>query len=100
MGDNAMKKIRIALITFAIIMAAGACAWAGTFDGYWDFKQEDGTYAYGFPRVLVSMDKTWYRNTRVILGRTKEVRTPLVGMILLDMRGELPYRDGYYIEAI
>ncbi len=68
MGNNAMKKIRIALITFAIIMAAGACAWAGTFDGYWDFKQEDGTYAYGFPRVLVSMDKTWYRNTRVILG--------------------------------
>ena len=63
-----MRKIWTALLTLCIVMAAGVSALAGTFDGYWDFAQEDGTYAYGFPRILIAMDKTWYRNTRVVLG--------------------------------
>ena len=63
-----MKKIWTALLTIAIVMTAGVSVMAGTFDGYWDFAQGDGTYAYGFPRVLIAMDKIWYRNTRVILG--------------------------------
>ena len=63
-----MKKLWTALLSIAIVAAAGLCTMAGTFDGYWDFEQADGTYAYGFPRILVVMDKTWYQNTRVVLG--------------------------------
>ena len=63
-----MKKLWTALLSIAIVAAAGMCTMAGTFDGYWDFEQADGTYAYGFPRILVVMDKTWYQNTRVVLG--------------------------------
>ena len=63
-----MKKLWTALLSFAIVMAAGMCTMAGTFDGYWDFEQADGTYAYGFPRILVAMDKAWYQNTKVVLG--------------------------------
>ena len=63
-----MKKAWLILFTLAIIMAASMCAWAGTFDEYWDYEQADGTYAYGFPRIRVSMDKTWYQKTRVVLG--------------------------------
>ncbi len=63
-----MKKTLAALLTLVLVLAAGASATAGTFDEYWDFEQADGTYAYGFPRVLVSMDQNWYQKTRVVLG--------------------------------
>ena len=39
-----MKKMWAALLlTAVIIMTAGVCAIAGTFDGYWDFQQDDQT---------------------------------------------------------
>jgi len=63
-----MKKLWTVLLSIAIVTAAGMCTMAGTFDGYWDFEQAEGTYAYGFPRILIAMDKTWYQNTRVVLG--------------------------------
>ena len=63
-----MKKIWAAIIFSAVFMAAGVHAWAGTFSDYWDFRQEDGTYAYAFPRIKISMDENWYRKTRVVLG--------------------------------
>ncbi len=63
-----MKKLLISLFTFLIIMTVSVHAQGGIFDGYWDFEQADGTYAYGFPRVLVTMDKMWYQKTRVVLG--------------------------------
>ena len=63
-----MKKIRAAIIILAIFMAAGVNTWAGTFDNYWDFEEPNEVYSYGFPRIKVSMDKTWYQKTRVVLG--------------------------------
>lgn len=63
-----MKKMIVALLAFAVILGASACVMAGTFDGYSDFEQADGTYAYAFLRVKVTMDKDWYRKTRVVLG--------------------------------
>ena len=39
-----MKKMWAALLlTAVIIMTAGVCAIAGTFDGYWDSQQDDQT---------------------------------------------------------
>ena len=63
-----MKKLWMIMFALVLTVCAGARVRAGVFDGYWDFEQSDGTYAYGFPRVLVTMDKTWYQNTRVVLG--------------------------------
>lgn len=75
MGDRSpreeviMKKIwAVFLLAIAVTMMTGICAQAGTFDGYWDFQQEDGSFAYGFPRIKVAIDKTWYRNTKVVLS--------------------------------
>ena len=65
-----MKKLITALLALAFIVSMGVCVMAGTFDGYWDFPQDDGTYAYGFPRIKVSLDETWYKNTRVVLGES------------------------------
>ena len=64
-----MRKLWTALLTFAIFMAAGMCAMAGTFDEYWDFEQEDGTYAYAFSRIKIPMDENWYQRTRVVPGK-------------------------------
>ena len=63
-----MKRIWAALFTLVLTIASCLCVSAGTFDGYWDFLQSDGTYAYAFPRILVSMDEYWYQHTRVIEG--------------------------------
>ena len=63
-----MKKIWAALFTLVLTIASCLCVSAGTFDGYWDFLQADGSYAYAFPRILVSMDEYWYQHTRVIEG--------------------------------
>ena len=63
-----MKKFLAAVFTFMMIAASGACVAAGSFDDYWDFELADGSYAYGFSRVLVTMDQDWYQNTRVVLG--------------------------------
>ena len=63
-----MKKIWAALFTLVLTIASCLCVSAGTFDGYWDFPQSDGTFAYAFPRILVSIDENWYLNTRVVLG--------------------------------
>ena len=53
-----MKRIWTALLLALVIaMSLGMYALAGTFDGYWDFEQPDGNYAYGFERVLVTMDE-------------------------------------------
>ena len=63
-----MKKIFAVVIFLVMFMAAGVHTWAGAFDNYWDFEQAGGTYAYGFPRIKVTMSKTWYQKTRVVLG--------------------------------
>lgn len=63
-----MKKLVAAILTIAMIMTVGTSALAGTFDEFWDFEQEDGTYAYAFPRLKISMDGFWYQNTRVVVG--------------------------------
>lgn len=62
-----MKKLCATLLAMALVMIANVYAMAGTFDDYWDFEQADGTYAYAFSRVKVSMDKDWYQKTRVVL---------------------------------
>ena len=61
-----MKKIWAALVTLFITVVSCIAVSGGTFDGYWDFPQADGTFAYAFPRILVSMDEYWYTHTRVI----------------------------------
>lgn len=68
-----MKKFRAAFMSFAFItiavtMLMSVNILAGTFDEYVDYAQPDGTYTYAFPRVLVTMDETWYQNTRVVMG--------------------------------
>ena len=63
-----MKKICAALLTLVLTFISCLYVSAGTFDGYWDFPKADGTYAYGFPRILVTLDENWYLNTRVIPG--------------------------------
>ena len=64
-----MKRIWTALLLALVIaMSLGMYALAGTFDGYWDFEQPDGNYAYGFERVLVTMDEDWYHGTIVVNG--------------------------------
>jgi|GEM_PF-2065975 len=63
-----MRKILAVVLLFVMFAAVGMRAKAGTFDDYWDFEQADGTYAYGFSRIKVSMDKNWYQKTRVVLG--------------------------------
>ena len=73
MKQNGLKKAglkNIMLPVLALVMgaAAGASAWAGAFDEYYDFEQTDGTYAYLFPRALVTLDEEWYQNTMVIVG--------------------------------
>ena len=63
-----MKRLCGALVALVFAAMAGLCAFAGTFDDYYDFELADGTYAYAFPRVLISLDELWYRNTRVVTG--------------------------------
>ena len=62
-----MKKLCATLLAVILVMAINVYALAGTFDDYWDFEQADGTYAYAFSRVKVSMDRNWYQKTRVVL---------------------------------
>ncbi|MBO7709169.1 MAG: leucine-rich repeat domain-containing protein [Lachnospiraceae bacterium] len=63
-----MKKIWTAIIMLTLFLVAGMHTWAGTFDDYWDFEEGHGIYAYAFPRIRISMDETWYKKTRVVLG--------------------------------
>ena len=62
-----MKKLCAALLSI-VVAVSNVCALAGVFDDYWDFEQADGTYAYAFSRIKVSMDESWYQKTRVVLG--------------------------------
>lgn len=63
-----MKKIGAAIIILTACLAAGVPAWAGIFNDYWDFEEPGEIHSYGFPRIKVSMDQTWYRKTRVVLS--------------------------------
>lgn len=66
-----MKKIMIGLASLVLSMAVSAAVWAGPFDQYYDYENEEGTYSYYFTDgsseqgIFVTMDKNWYQNTRV-----------------------------------
>ena len=63
-----MKKRMMVLAALALSMTVSAAAWAGTFDDYYDYRNEDGTYSYYFTAddsqgLFVTMDQEWYQNT-------------------------------------
>ena len=68
-----MKKRMMVLAALALSMTVSAAAWAGTFDDYYDYRNEDGTYSYYFTAddsqgLFVTMDQEWYQNTFVMTG--------------------------------
>ena len=69
-----MKKRMVTLMTLAMSLAASAAVWAGVFDEYYDYKNEDGTYTYYFTGggdsegIFVTLDEEWYQNTFVKTG--------------------------------
>ncbi len=68
-----MKKRMMVLAALTLSMAVSAAAWAGTFDDYYDYRNEDGTYSYYFTAddsqgLFVTMDQEWYQNTFVMTG--------------------------------
>lgn len=63
-----MKKLWAALLTLVIVTVMSMCVMAGTFNRFWDFRETEDTYTYGFPRIKISMDEFWYQHTSVILS--------------------------------
>ena len=68
-----MKKRMITLLSVSASLFLSAAAWAGPFEHYYDYQNPDGTYSYYFEPgeymqpVFVTMDKDWYRHTRVVI---------------------------------
>ena len=68
-----MKKIMITLLSVSVALSFCTAVWAGPFKGFYDYQNQDGAYEYYFEPgenmqpVFVTMDKDWYRHTRVLL---------------------------------
>ena len=64
-----MKKI--VLLSIVLCMAVSTAVWAGPFEQYYDYRNDDGSYSYYFTDgspdqgIFVTMDLNWYQNTRV-----------------------------------
>lgn len=64
---TAVRKGIAGFLAVMLILAFGTSVFAGAFDDYYDYQNEDGTYSYYFTQgVTVTMDKFWYQHTRVI----------------------------------
>ena len=64
-----MKKTMIALLALGMSIAASVTVWAGPFENFYDYENQDGSYTYYFDQgqgVFVTMDENWYRHTLVI----------------------------------
>lgn len=62
---------RTLALSILLACAMTATVFAGAFDVYYDYQNEDGTYSYYFEQGLkVTLDEDWYQNTMVIADET------------------------------
>ena len=61
-----MKKSILISLSLAVCLALSVMTWAGPFEHFYDYENQDGSYSYFFTNgIFVTMDKEWYQNTFV-----------------------------------